>query len=282
MNEAVQDTVVQAEDIASVTDTESTSSTKSEYNAEPKFSVEQKDNKFFVNGSRVYTRDDVNKIGANARNEAINGLLKDLDVDSIDQVKDVISTLKQSTIKEDGSSSLDVQSLKQTVAKREATLEDLQNQVSKLKTELMLKDHRGNLLDAMPNAWNQEQRNAVLDLMSARGMFVVEDSSFALKNGDDFLTVDGEKPDYAGAVDLIGKQLNLPFGKKGVSSVSGISNPDDGENKNVAVMQSRLDKDPEYRSAYTRIRTYNPMLNRTDITHDMVMKQIKERRNIKG
>ena len=104
MDNASTDTEVQTDNIAPVTDTansvdnaeataEASIDTKSENNTTP--SVEMRDGKTFVNGIRVYTRDDTNKIAANAKNEVQKNILNELNVDSIDQVKQVVSTLQE-------------------------------------------------------------------------------------------------------------------------------------------------------------------------------------------
>lgn len=281
--EASENTAVQAEDIAPVTDTESAQATKSETTTQSP-AVEMRDGKMYIEGvGRVYTRDDTNKIASNAKNEAMNGVLRDLDVDSFDQVKDVITQLKSTPLTEDGQSSLDVKALKQAVAKREATVEELQSEVSKLRTDLLLKDHLGNLQNAMPTGWNPDQKTAVLDLMKARNMFAVEDNSFQLRNGEDFLTVDGEKPDYNSAVELVGKSLGLPFGKKGVDVVNSGENTSDSSSRTAKLLdETRLTSDPEYRAAYTHVRKYNPSVKRQDITNNMVMKQLERARDLRG
>ena len=51
--------------------------------------VEVKEGKVYVNGVRTYTRDETNKIASNAKIEAEKSLLKELDVDNLDQVKQV-------------------------------------------------------------------------------------------------------------------------------------------------------------------------------------------------
>jgi hypothetical protein len=281
--EASENTAVQAEDIAPVTDTESAEATKSETTTQTP-AVEMRDGKMYIEGvGRVYTRDDTNKIASNAKNEAMNGVLRDLDVDSFDQVKDVITQLKSTPLTEDGQSSLDVRALKQAVAKREATVEELQSEVNKLRTDLLLKDHLGNLQNAMPTGWNPDQKTAVLDLMKARNMFAVEDNSFQLRNGEDFLTVDGEKPDYNSAVELVGKSLGLPFGKKGVDVVnSGENTSEAGSRTAKGLDEARLTSDPEYRAAYTHVRKYSPGVKRQEITNNMVIKQLERARNLRG
>lgn len=240
---------------------------------------EFKDGKWYLEGKRFYTRDETNMVSAKARNEAINGLLTELEVDSLDQVKDVISTLKNTPLTEEGESSLDVRALKQAVAKREQTVEELTFQVNQLKTDLLLKDHVGQLTNHMPSAWNADQRQAVLDLMSARGMFAVENNTFQLRDGDEFLTVDGEKPDYENAVMKIGRQLGLPQGKKGVDVVNAEQSPKDSSTGAVKGLdEGKLNSDPEYRAAYFHIRQYNTNMKRGDVTHNQVMKQVEKTR----
>jgi len=273
MDTASENTEVQTEQTAPVTDTENVTTTKSE-TTEPK--LEMKDSKMFVNGNRVYSRDDTSKIAANAKNEAVNGLLRELDVDSLDQVKDVISTLKSHNA-EEGENSLDVKALKQTVAKREATLEELTAQVGSLKQELLLKDHIGNLNTAMPGSWTPDQRSAVLDLMKARDMFAVEGDQFQLRNGEEYLTVDGEKPDYASAVDVVAKTLGLNTGKRGVDVVK-VDGSDSVDNRTVKPLdEARLKTDAEYRAAYMNLRQYSNA-SRSDISHNMVSKQLDNMR----
>lgn len=280
--EASENTAVSSENTTPVTDTESAQATKSETTTQSP-SVEMRDGKMYIEGvGRVYTRDDTSKIASNAKNDALNGVLRDLDVDSLDQVKDVISTLKTTPLTEDGQSSLDVKALKQAVAKREATVEELQNEVQQLRTDLLLKDHLGNLQSSMPSGWNSDQKQAVLDLMKARNMFAVENNSFQLRNGEDFLTVDGEKPDYNSAVEIVGKSLGLPFGKKGVDVVNtGENTADAGRTTAKAMDESRLASDPEYRAAYTHVRKYNPGMGREQINHSVIMKQVERARSLR-
>lgn len=283
MDTASSVTEMQTDQIASVTDSEvARANTKSESTTDtPK--IEQRDGKFFLNGQRIYSRDDTNKIAANAKNEALNSFLRELEVDSLENVKDVIKTLKTAPLTEDGSHTLDVKALKQAVAKREATVDELQKTVHQLKTELLLKDHLTNLYGAMPGGWTQEQKSAVVDLMKARNMFAIEGNSFQLRNGDEFFTVDGERPDYASAVETVGRTLGLNFGKKGVSVVNAESGIDsDGPATNKAVDDSRLNSDTEYRNAYMQIRQYQPSLSRSDITHQQVMKQLEKTRKLRG
>lgn len=270
-------TAVQSDNIGTVTDSatpvDNTTDTKSETNATPK--VELRDGKLFVDGVRVYTRDDTNKIAANAKKEVESRFLSELNVDSLDSVKSVVRTLQETGVAEEGAS-LNVNALRDAVKKREATVEELKHEVTRLKTDLMLKDHMSSLLNAMPGNWSTEQKTAVVDLMKARQMLAVEGDTFAIRNGDNYLTVDGERPDYAGAVELVGKTLGLQFGKKGVDLQLGETGDVTGSNKVKVYDANRVNNDAEYRAAYMNIRQYQPMLKREQITDAMVRKQIEK------
>ena len=247
---------------------------KSEKNTTP--SVEVKDGKIFVNGNRVYTRDDVNKIGANAKREVESRLIQDLNVDSIDNVKSVVKAL-QETQSEEGSS-LNVQSLRDAVKKREATVEELKQQVTSLKTDLLLKDHMGRLTSAMPGNWTAEQKSAVVKLMRADNMLKVEGDTFAIRSGEHYLTTDGETPDYASAVELVGKNIGLNFGKKGVDMPLGeMNSPIESKQSAKPVDRKKVTNDPAYREAYLDVR-----LNRkggvktSEITDNMIKTRVSE------
>lgn len=271
------DTAVQPEEIVEqVTDT---SEPVEELVKSDTPTPEYKDGKWYLDGKRFYTRDETNQITSRAKNDAVSTILQDLDVDSIEQVKDVISTLKSTELTEEGQSSLDVKALKQAVARREATVEDLTLEVRRLKQDLLLKDHLGNLQTHMPSAWNVEQRQAVIDLMRARNMFAVENDTFQLRSGDDYLTIDGVKPDYETAVSVVGRSLGLPFGKKGVDVVSAEQSPNDDSGRSPRIVdEAKLQSDPEYRAAYTTVRNANPGLTRSQITNTMVTKQVEKAR----
>lgn len=278
MENASTDTVVQNDNIAPVTDSanpvdnveqSTTTDTKSE-NTTP--AVEIRDGKTFVNGVRMYSRDDTNKIAANAKNEVEKNILNELNVDSIDSVKKVVSTLQEVSPEE--GQGLNVESLRSAVQKREATVEELKGQVNNLKTELLLKDHMSKLTGAMPSNWNQEQKTAVVDLMKARNMLAVEGDTFAIRNGNDFLTTDGDTPDYGAAVETVGKSLGLSFGKKGVDLQYGDTTGSDNVVKPLD--ENKLNSDIEYRNAYMNLRKYQPNLGRADITDAMVKTQLKK------
>lgn len=277
-------TAVQSDNFGTVTDSanpvdNSATDTKSEKGTTPK--VEVREGKLFVDGVRVYTRDDTNKIAANAKKEVETRLLQELNVDSFDSVRNVVKTLQETGVAEEGSN-LNVNALRDAVKKREATVEELKAQVNRLKTDLLLKDHMSNLQNAMPGNWSPEQRAAVVDLMRARNMLAVEGDTFAIRNGDNYLTVDGERPDYAGAVELVGKTLGLQFGKKGVELQLGETGDLTNGKAVKGYDRNRVNTDAEYRAAYMNIRQYQPLLNRDAITDSMVRKQMeKSRANFK-
>lgn len=248
---------------------------KSEKTTTP--SVEVKDGKLFVDGNRVYTRDDVNKIGANAKREVESRLIQDLNVDSIDSVKGVVKALQEVNSGDEGSS-LNVQSLRDAVKKREATVEELKQQVTSLKTDLLLKDHMGQLNSAMPGNWTVEQKSAVVKLMKADNMLAVEGDTFAIRSGEHYLTTDGETPDYASAVELVGKNLGLNFGKKGVDMPLGeLNSSTESKQSSKAVDRKKVANDPAYREAYLDVR-----LNRrggvssSEITDNMIKSRVSE------
>lgn len=279
------DTAVETDNIQPVTDSANpvenaeqsvSTETKSDNNTTPK--VEVRDGKTFVDGIRMYSRDDTNKIAASAKHEVEKNILNDLNVDSIDQVKKVVTTLQEVNPQE--GSSLNVDSLRDAVKKREATVEELKAQVTSLKTDLLLKDHMSQLQSAMPSNWSAQQKDSVVKLMKADGMLAVEGDTFAIRNGNDFLTVDGETPDYARAVEIVGKErLGLSFGKKGVDVQYGETSSDGMGTKNAPLNEDKIISDAEYRAAYRNIRRYQPNVQRSKITDAMVKAEMKRAGN---
>ena len=241
--------------------------------------VEVKDGKTFVDGIRVYSRDETNKIAANAKAQVEKSVLNELDVDSFDQVKTVISELRSVSPDQD-QPSLDVQSLRDAVKKKEQSLEELQNTVTSLKTELVLKDHMSNLQNAMPTEWQSEQKAAVIDLMKARGMMQIQDSTFVIKDGDNFLTTDGDTPDYKTAVESIGKSIGLQFAKKGIDAVSTDNSQSVEKSTRKSVDEGRLSSDNKYRSAWVNYRKANPTLSMNQVTHKAVLDYMAKTNNI--
>ena len=274
------DTPVAGETVHPVnTDTEVVNDHKSDVVDTPSSpKVEQKDGKMFVDGVRVYSRDDTNRIAANAKKDVESRILSDLDVDSIDQVKQVVTELRNVSPE---SNSLDVEALRSAVQKREATVEELKAELSKVKTDYAVKEHVSSLKDNMPTSWKAEQKDAVVDLMKARNMLLVEGETFAIKNGNDYLTVDGEKPDYKTAVEVVGKSLGLPFAKKGVDTFDADRTPQD-VSKSSTVNESRLKTDREYNAAYVQVRNANKSLPRESITDGMIKKHMERTRSFRS
>jgi hypothetical protein len=275
MSEALKDTLVAGEDVQPVTtDADAVEAEKSELKATPTTpAVEYKDGKVYsIDGVRVYTRDDVNRIGANAKKETESRILGELEVDSFDQVKTVVKQLRSVS---DDEPTLNVASLRDAVKKKEQTVEELRAELTRVKTDMVLKDHLVNLNTAMPAGWTQEQRSAVVDLMKARGMLHLEGDTFAIRNGDNYFTdVTGERPDYAAAVLSVGKTLGLQITKQGVAIFdTPEKKADSALPKNLD--DKRLTTDAAYRNAYVQVRTRNPNLLHSEITDSMVRKQLE-------
>lgn len=275
MSEALNDTSVADDNVQPVTtETDADTAGTSESKVAPVTpTVELRDGKMFVDGVRVYTRDDTNRIASNAKKEVESRILNDLEVDSFDQVKTVVSQLRSVS---DEEPNLNVASLRDAVKKREQTVEELRAELSRVKTDMVLKDHLVNLNTAMPAQWTQDQRSAVVDLMKARDMLHLEGETFAIRNGEDYFTdASGERPDYAAAVMHIGKTLGLPTAKQGVATFDA---PDSMINdvKTVQPLDSkRLQADAAYRNAYVQVRNRDKNLAHGDVTDAMIRKQLE-------
>lgn len=269
--EMLSDTQVESDNIQPVdTDTEAETSVeaKSE-NATPQ--VEVREGKMYVDGVRVYSREDTNRIAANAKRDVESKILQDLEVDSFDKVKSVVSQLRDTE-----SEGLDVQSLRDAVKKREQTVEELRAELDAVKTDYALRNHLSTLRDNMPQAWSADQKQAVVDLMKARDMLHIQDGNFHIRNGEDFITTDGETPDYAGAVKLVGTNLGLPFAKKGVENYDAERRPTESSDAKKGLDEGRVKADPVYRNAYIKLRDGNRSLARNQITDAMVKQQMKK------
>jgi len=272
------DTGVLTDNIAPVTDTDASQDVKSEEMSTQTVETnnnsnqpEYKDGKWYLDEKRFYTRDETNMVAKQAEDRARQSIMKELDVDDLGQIKTVVNELR--SVNNEEGQSLNVKALKDAVMKKEASLEELQTQVKSLKTELVLKDHIGKLNDAMPSNWTSDQSKAIVDLMNARSMIAVEGDTFALRDGDSFLTTDGETPDYSAAVERIGKQLNFSFGKKGVDVAYGET--DTGNtSKSKGIDEAKLKSDASYRRAYMQIRDYNKNMPRDQITDGMIKKRM--------
>lgn len=269
--EMLSDTQVESDNIQPVdTDTEAETSVeaKSE-NATPQ--VEVREGKMYVDGVRVYSREDTNRIAANAKRDVESKILQDLEVESFDKVKSVVSQLRDTE-----SEGLDVQSLRDAVKKREQTVEELRAELDAVKTDYALRNHLSTLRDNMPQAWSADQKQAVVDLMKARDMLHIQDGNFHIRNGEDFITTDGETPDYAGAVKLVGTNLGLPFAKKGVENYDAERRPTESSDAKKGLDEGRVKADPVYRNAYIKLRDGNRSLARNQITDAMVKQQMKK------
>ena len=268
------DTPVAGDNVQPVnTDTEAETMVEAKSDAVSTPSVEVRDGKMYVDGVRVYTRDESNRIASNAKKDAESRILQELEVDSFDKVKSVVNQLRNTDV--EGGESLNVQSLKDAVKKREQTVEELRAELNNVRTDYALREHIGNLKDNMPASWSAEQKSAVVDLMKARNMLHMEGDSFAIRNGDDFITTDGERPDYATAVKVVGQTLGLPFAKKGVDILEADRAPASDTAKK-GVDMDRTKKDPAYRAAYVTLRTQNATMQRSSITDKMVLDQMKQ------
>jgi len=272
--------------IQPVTDTDAVDTTTTEAETTPEVktssvpTVENRDGKLFVDGVRVFTRDDTNKIAAKAKNDTEQGLLKELNVDSLKQVKTVVNQLQTANIDE-SEGNLNVNALRDAVKKREQTVEELRNELHEVKTQAVMTNHLGKLQNEMPTSWASEQKTAVIDLMKARNMFAIEGDSFQLRNGDDYITTDGETPDYKSAVEMVGKNLGLPFAKKGASVVDADGGSSSVTKGKSAVNDALISSDPEYRNAYLNIREQNKTLMKSDITDTMVTNRVKKIRDLR-
>lgn len=274
MSEALNDTLVAGENVQPVTtDTDADIAVNSD-KATPKTpSVELRDGKMFVDGVRVYTRDDTNRIAANAKKETESRILGDLEVDSFDQVKTVVNQLRNVS---DEEPNLNVASLRDAVKKKEQTVEELRAELQRVKTDMVLKDHLVNLNTAMPAGWTQDQRVAVVDLMKARNMLHLEGDTFAIRNGDSFFTDEsGERPDYAAAVMSLGKTLGLPTTKQGVAGFDAPDRVIDDVKAVKGLDSKRLQSDAAYRNAYVQVRNRERNMSHGEITDSMIRKQME-------
>jgi hypothetical protein len=217
--------------------------------------LETRDGKVFLDGHRIYTRDETNKIAANAKQEALRQVLNDLEVDDLDQVKSVVKSLR--TAGPEGNNTLNVDQMRDTLKRKEATVEELQTKIKGLQEQMILNQHMSELYSNMPSNLNKEQRQAVVDLMKARSMIQIDGEQFILRNGESFYTQDGEKPDYKGAVNDVVKILGLPTSKQGVEIPNMDKSPRDTSVKSVD--RDRMKTDRAYNSAYVAFRSQNPL-----------------------
>lgn len=276
MSESLNDTLVAGENLQPVTtDTDADTAVNSESKAAPTTpAVEYKDGKVYsIDGVRVYTRDDVNRIGATAKKETESRILSELEVDSFDQVKNVVNQLRSAS---DEEPNLNVASLRDAVKKKEQTVEELRAELQRVRTDMVLKDHLVNLNTAMPAAWTQDQRSAVVDLMKARNMLHLEGDTFAIRNGDNYFTDStGEQPDYAAAVISMGKTLGLSTAKQGVAIFDAADKVMDDTRTVKSLDSGRLQNDAAYRNAYVQVRNRDKNLAHSEVTDAMIRKQME-------
>ncbi len=233
--------------------------------------VEIKDNKTYVNGVRTYSRDETNRIAVSAKREAESKFLEELGVDSMDAVKSVVKQLQNTPAE----GNLNLDSLKATITKKEQTVEELRAELSAVKTDFALREHVSNLKDSMPAQWKADQKSAVVDLMKARDMLHFQEGTFAIKNGEDFFTTDGETPDYKTAVETVGQQLGLSFAKEGIKMIDAEKTSTSKVGEVKGIDESALKTDPNYRRAYVSLRD-KQRLSRNQINDALIKKTIKD------
>lgn len=237
--------------------------------------VEIKEGKTFVNGVRMFSRAEKDAVAKIASRDVEQNILNDLGVDNLQSVKQVVKQLQTANIDSESGSSLDLNALKQSVAKKEQTVAELKAELESVKSQYVVDRHVTNLKDAMPSAWSPEQKSSVVKLMQADNMFKIEGESFHIVDGEDFLTTDDGLPNYNVAVEKMGKTLGLPFAKKGVATVDADSTPVDNKSTR-SLNEDRVKTDPRYRDAYVAIRNKNVGLARESITNKMVEDQMSK------
>ena len=237
--------------------------------------VEIKEGKTFVNGVRMFSRAEKDAVAKIASRDVEQNILNDLGVDNLQSVKQVVKQLQTANIDSESGSSLDLNALKQSVAKKEQTVAELKAELESVKSQYVVDRHVSNLKDAMPSAWSPEQKSSVVKLMQADNMFKIEGESFHIVDGEDFLTTDDGLPNYNVAVEKMGKTLGLPFAKKGVATVDADSTPVD-QKSNRSLNEERIKTDPRYRDAYITVRNKNVGLARESITNKMIEDQMSK------
>ena len=135
VNTPVGGVTIQPETVTDTVDT--TTANTEEARVSP--TVENREGKLFVDGVRVFTRDDTNRIAAKAKTEVESSLLKELNVDSFKQVKEVVNQLQTANIDDNQHVDLNVNALRDAVKKREQTVEELRNELHAVRTESVMK-----------------------------------------------------------------------------------------------------------------------------------------------
>ena len=264
-------TAVDAGESQSVTETENheTDTISVDNDATP--IVEIREGKTFIDGNRVFTKAEKDAIAKVASRETEAQILKELGVDSLQSVKQVVRQLQTANIDGEGESSLDVNALKNAVAKKEQTVAELKAELEAVKSQYVLDNHISRLKSNMPTNWTESQKDSVVKLMRADNMFRVEGQSFHIVDNEDFLTLDDGTPDYNNAVRTVGNRLGLPFSKTGVATVDTQSKPVDNRDASTkAINEDRLKSDNRYRDAYVALRRTKMNLDRSQITNKMI------------
>lgn len=275
MSDDNTNTAIDAGESQSVTETENheTDTISVDNGATP--SVEIREGKTFIDGNRVFTKAEKDAIAKVASRETEAQILRELGVDSLQSVKQVVRQLQTANIDSEGEASLDISALKNAVAKKEQTVAELKAELEAVKSQYVLDNHIGKLKSNMPNNWTESQKESVVKLMRADNMLRVEGQSFHIVDNEDFLTLDDGTPDYNNAVRTVGNRLGLPFSKSGVATVDAQSKPVDNRDVSTkAINEERLKTDNRYRDAYVALRRTKMNLDRSQITNKMIEDQM--------
>lgn len=233
--------------------------------------VEYREGKVFIDGKRVYTRDETNNIA----NNAVNTFLKEEGIDSRDKAKEMFSTLKSiNNETADGDVALKIKQMASVIKDKDQTAEQLQQELKELKQQIVIDRHMSKLNEAMPTGFDSDQKQSVIDIMKARNMFEIQENDFAIKNNGDYLTSDGETPDYQAAVDIVVSQvLKMPISKKGVN-VPAMEVEHSETKSNKPVDENRRKSDRAYNNALVSLMKKNGG-SMSGITHNDVVQQLK-------
>jgi len=106
-------------------------------------------------------------------------------------------------------------------------------------------------------------------------MLAVEGDTFAIRQGNEYLTTDGETPDYSAAVRNVGSTLGLNFGKQGVDLQLGEVANSTKQDAKAPVNMEKVNSNAEYRAAYMRIRKYQNK-GKDVITDSMVKAELQK------
>ena len=107
--------------------------------------VEIKEGKTFVNGVRMFSRAEKDAVAKIASRDVEQNILNDLGVDNLQSVKQVVKQLQTANIDSESGSSLDLNALKQSVAKKEQTVAELKAELESVKSQYVVDRHVSNL-----------------------------------------------------------------------------------------------------------------------------------------